>query len=186
MNKKQIALLAGASLLAVGAFVRKKIQPKLPKGAIPVGNLDPEKYVGKWYEIARFDFFFEKDVDNTTAEYTLNPNGTLNVVNRGFNYKKNQWQESTAKARFAGPTNKGMLEVSFFGPFYSPYNIIQIDGDYEYALVVGQNTDYIWFLSRTPEMPEDVINKYTLIAQSLGYDLDRLVWVEHGNREEED
>ncbi|MDO5524095.1 MAG: lipocalin family protein [Bacteroidia bacterium] len=181
MKKSHLLLLTGTTL-AVGPALLLSSSSALPKGAVPVTNLDPEKYLGKWYEIARFDFFFEKNVDNTTAHYSLNDDGSIKVVNRGYNYKKEKWQEADAKAKFISTPNVGRLKVSFFGPFYSPYNIIEIDGDYQYALVVGKNTDYIWFLSRTPEMPESIKQKYLQTAESLGYDLTRLVWVEHGNR----
>lgn len=155
----------------------------MPKGAKPVTNFDANRYLGKWYEVARFDFFFEKNMDNTTAEYSLNDDNSIRVVNRGYNYKKNEWSEAKGKAKFVGSPDVASLKVSFFGPFYAPYNVIQLDKDYRYALVVGKNTDYIWLLSRTPTMPEDIKKKYVDVARSLGYDVDKLVWVEHGNRE---
>lgn len=181
MNKRQALILAGTTLV-IGSALLLTSCGSMPKGATPVTNLNSEKYLGKWYEIARFDFFFEKNMDNTTAHYSLNDDGSIKVVNKGYNYKKGKWQEAKGKAKFVSSPNVGKLKVSFFGPFYSPYNIIDIEGDYEYALVVGKNTDYIWMLSRTPEMPEAVKEKFIQKAESLGYDLSRLIWVEHGNR----
>lgn len=181
MNKKQALILAGTTL-PIGLALLLTSCGSMPKGATPVTNLNSEKYLGKWYEIARFDFFFEKNMDNTTAHYSLNDDGSIKVVNKGYNYKKGKWQEAKGKAKFVSSPNVGQLKVSFFGPFYSSYNIIDIEGDYEYALVVGKNTDYIWMLSRTPEMPEAVKDKFIQKAESLGYDLSRLIWVEHGNR----
>lgn len=168
-------LVAGSMML----FTSCKSATSMPKGAVPVFNFSLEKYLGKWFEIARFDFRYEKDLALTTAEYSLNDDGSVKVINRGFNYKKGKWEEAKGKAKFVENESIGRLKVSFFGPFYSAYNILSIDGDYEYALIVGRNKDYIWFLSRTPEMPDEIKEKYVAIAQSLGYDLERLVWVDH-------
>lgn len=150
----------------------------MPKGAEPVTDLDLNRYLGTWYEIARFDFVHEKGLSHTTAEYSLREDGYIQVVNRGFDYHEQEWTEAEGRACPIDDPTKGRLKVSFFGPFYSAYNIIELDGDYEYALVVGKDRDYIWFLSRYPEMPEHVRLKYMSIASKLGYDLDRLVWVD--------
>lgn len=182
MNKK-ITILVTASIAAVAAFLSlTACSITMPKGAKVVTGFNADKYLGKWYEIARFDFIHEKDMDNTTAEYSYNEDGSIKVVNRGYNYKKGKWIEAIGKAKFVDETTVGKLKVSFFSVFYSGYNIVELDKDYKYALVVGKNTDYMWILSRTPEIPEDVKEKYLKTAASLGYDLDRLVWVKHGNR----
>lgn len=181
MNKKQILLLAGTTL-ALGSALFFNSCTAVPKGAEPVTDLEPEKYLGKWYEIARFDYIFERNLDNNTADYSLNDDNTIKVVNRGYNYKKNKWMDAEGVAKFVSTPNVGRLKVSFFGPFYAPYNIIEIDDDYKHALVVGKNKNYIWFLSRTPDMPEAIKEKYLKKAASLGYDVSRFIWVEHGNR----
>lgn len=183
MKNSKLFLIGGATLFlaTIGLISSYAGTPK--RKPVVVQNFDPKRYVGKWYEIARFDFFFEKNIDNTTATYTLNDDQTIKVVNRGFNYKKNKWSEAVGKAKFVSSPNEGKLKVSFFGPFYSAYNIVELDPEYRYALIVGRNKNYIWFLSRTPSMPEEVKQKYVDIAESLGYDLSRLVWVEHGNRD---
>lgn len=179
-KKTDLIWIAGVFIVAfVASFLFFPCTRK-PKGAKVVTDFDPDKYLGKWYEIARFDFKYEKEINNTTAHYTKNEDGSIKVVNRGYKYKENKWSEAVGKAKLVASPNIGRLKVSFFGPFYSPYNVVQLDGDYEYALVVGKNTDYIWFLSRTPSMPDDIINKYKRVAESLGYDLSRLVMVEHG------
>lgn len=144
-----------------------------------VSPFDKEKYLGKWYEIARFDFRFERNLNNTTAEYSLNDDGTIKVVNKGYNYVKQKNTEATGKAKFVNSPNEARLKVSFFGPFYGGYNLIAIDDDYKYALVIGKNTDYLWLLSRETTMPEDIKLSYLEKAQSLGCDLSKLVWVEH-------
>lgn len=151
----------------------------IPSGATAVKPFNSEKYLGKWYEIARLDFKYERDLNNTTANYSLNSNGSIKVVNRGYNYKKNEWKESIGKAKFVGPKDEAKLKVSFFGPFYSGYNVIAIDKDYQYALVVGKNLDYMWILSRNKEIPEDIKEDYLSQAEQIGYDVSKLIWVKH-------
>lgn len=154
----------------------------IPEGATAVSPFNAEKYLGKWYEIARIDFKFEKNLNNTTAEYSKMDNGLIKVLNQGYNYKKNNWQKAEGKARFRGAENIAELEVSFFGPFYTGYNIIGIEGDYsdcKYALVAGQNTDFLWILSREKTIPNDIKEKFLTIAKGVGYDTSRLIWVEH-------
>lgn len=159
-------------LLAGAAFA-------LPPGAKAVQEIDTARYLGKWYEIARLDFAFEKGLNNTTAEYSLETNGTIKVVNRGFDVKRNKWKKAEGRARFRTNQVNGELEVSFFGPFYSEYNIVALDPDYRYALVIGVNAKYMWILSREPTIPDDVRNEYVSVAQSIGVRTDDLVWVEH-------
>jgi apolipoprotein D and lipocalin family protein len=151
----------------------------IPKGAKAVQPFDQEKYLAKWYEVARLDFRFEKGLSNVTATYSLRPDGLINVDNKGFDTKKGVWKESVGKAKFAGPANEANLKVSFFGPFYAPYNVIAIDDNYQYALVAGKNLDYLWILSRTPTIPATVRTAYLKQAQNLGYDIHQLVWTKH-------
>ena len=153
----------------------------IPDGAQAVSPFDKDKYLGKWYEIARFDFTFEKNLNNTTATYSLNKNGTIRVDNRGYNYKSGKWQQSVGKAKFVKDSNTAMLKVSFFGPFYGGYNVIALDKDYKYAIVAGDNFDYLWILSRETVIPDEIKKEYLNIAKNVGYDLSRLIWVEHNN-----
>ncbi len=151
----------------------------IPKGAKAVGKFEKERYLGKWYEIARIDFKFEKDLNNTTANYSVNNDGSIKVHNRGFNYKTQEWQEAVGKAKFVGKDDVAMLKVSFFGPFYSGYNVIALDPDYQYALIAGQSLKYLWILSRETSIPDEVKQDYLKIAESCGYDTSSLIWVEH-------
>ena len=157
----------------------------IPKGATAVTPFDKDKYLGKWYEIARFDFRFERDLNNTTANYSINTDGSIKVVNRGYNYKTREWKEATGKAKFAGNSNVARLKVSFFGPFYAGYNVIALDKEYKYALVAGNNLKYLWILSRTQTVPENVKQNYLKIAENLGYKTSSLIWVEHDKNQEE-
>ena len=142
---------------------------------------DTEKYLGKWYEIARFDFRFERNLNNTTAEYTLNSNGTIKVLNRGYNTKSGRWDQVTGKAKFVKNDKIALLKVSFFGPFYSGYNVIALDSDYKYALISGASLKYLWILSRETTIPDDIKNDYLKIASDYGFDTKELLWIEHND-----
>jgi len=152
---------------------------KIPKKAVAVTNFDKAKYLGKWYEIARLDYKWERNLNNVTAEYSLKDDGTIKVDNRGYNVKKDKWEESIGKAKSVTKDDVGMLKVSFFGPFYSGYNVIAIDPDYKYALVAGESLKYMWILSREKTIPESVKADYLIKAQEIGYNVTDLVWVEH-------
>jgi apolipoprotein D and lipocalin family protein len=151
----------------------------IPEGLKAVSPFDKAKYLGKWYEIARLDFKFEKDLDNTTAEYSLNNNGSIKVVNRGYNTKTKEWKTAIGKAKFVKDDKVAMLKVSFFGPFYSGYNVIAIDKEYKYALIAGKNLKYLWILSRETNIPDDVKKNYLELAQRAGFKINELVWVKH-------
>lgn len=146
---------------------------------VPVSNFETSRYLGKWYEIARFDFMFEQGVSNVTAEYSLNDNGSIKVLNTGYNVAKNKWQKVTGKAKAGAEPGTGYLRVSFFGPFYSDYRILMLDDAYQYALVAGKNHKYLWILSRTPDIPDNIKTEYVRHAESLGFETGKLVWTEH-------
>ncbi len=151
----------------------------IPKGAVAVGSFDSNKYLGKWYEIARMDFRFERGLNNTTAEYSMNDDGSIKVINRGYNYSKNEWKQAVGKAKVIGKNGEAMLKVSFFGPFYAGYNVIALDSDYKYSLVAGKDLSYLWILSREKTIPADIKDSYLNIARELGFATDQLIWVEH-------
>ena len=149
----------------------KEIQAVMP--------FDAKRYLGKWYEIARMDFRFERNLNNTTAEYSLNPDGTIKVDNRGFNYNTMKWKQAIGKAKFSGARDVAKLKVSFFWPFYGAYNVIALDDTYQHALVMGKNTQYLWILSRGITIPEEIRQKYLDIGKEQGCDTSALIWVEH-------
>lgn len=151
----------------------------MPNGAVAVKPFDKEKYLGEWYEIARKDFKYERNLSNTTAEYSLNDNGTIKVDNRGYNTKKGEWTQAIGKAKFIDEDNIAKLKVSFFGPFYSGYNVIAIDDEYRYALVAGESLKYLWILSREINIPVEIKDKYLKIAEEIGYNTADLIWVKH-------
>jgi apolipoprotein D and lipocalin family protein len=176
-NKWPIFLAAGVAATAVVLSLNSCVS--IPKGARAVQPFDKNRYLGKWYEIARFDFKFEKNLSNVTATYSLNHNGSIKVDNKGYNYKKKEWKESVGKAKFVNSEDEARLKVSFFGPFYAGYNVIAIDDNYQHALVAGNNLNYLWILSRTATIPEAVKNDYLAKAKQLGYDTSELIWTKH-------
>ena len=139
-----------------------------------VNALDLDRYLGTWYEIARFDHIFERGLVQAKAHYALNDDGRITVTNSGVS--KGKPKTSIGKAKVTDTA--GLLRVSFFGPFYSDYRVMMLSGDYSYALVGSGNAKYLWILSRTPELPEDVLNQILAEAASRGYDTDKLIWVE--------
>ena len=149
----------------------------IPKDAVPVQPFDGNRYLGKWYEMARIDFTYEENLVRTTAEYSLGEAGGFKVVNRGFDTLKQEWTTANGKARFRGATNRGELEVSFFGPFYAGYNVIAVDTGYRWALVAGQSVDYLWVLSREKTIPDSIRTDYLRVATRSGFDTTRLIWV---------
>lgn len=174
MNRRNLIIIATVAVIAIFVFRKKQTTPE---GVTPVKPFDLNKYLGKWYEIARFDFRFEKNLEQTTAEYSMNDDGSVKVVNRGYNYKTKEWKQATGTAKFVDSNNEGKLKVSFFGPFYSGYNVMAIDPNYRYALVAGESLDYLWILSREKSIPDDVKQNYLNLAASVGYDTTRLIWV---------
>ncbi len=177
--KKNYWLLGGvAAALGTTLFLINS-RRTIPKGAEPVRPFNLDNYLGTWYEIARFDSSFEKHLTNTTARYSLEKDGSVRVSNRGYNSKTGKIEEAIGKAKFDGDERVGKLKVSFGGPFYSPYNILAIDDDYNYAMVAGRDLDFLWLLSRDISMPPPIRSKYLEKAKEIGFDTDQLVWVEH-------
>jgi apolipoprotein D and lipocalin family protein len=165
-----------AALAAAGIWFWQKTRVGLPKGAVPVKDFDVNRYAGLWYEIARFDYRFEKGLINVMAEYSMNEDGSIKVVNRGQDQYSGEWEQSTGKAKFVDDGQTGRLKVSFFRPFYAAYTVIGLDKDYYYALVAGNDLDYLWLLSREREMPDKVKADFLKIAAGIGYDVSRLIW----------
>jgi apolipoprotein D and lipocalin family protein len=153
----------------------------MPEKAQPVSQFDVNRYLGTWYEIARFDYRFEKDLDNAIAQYSLNADGNVNVVNSGYNVKKNKWVSANGTAKFRGEKNVAALKVSFFGPFYAGYNVVALE-EYKYALIAGKNLDYLWILSREKNIPENIKQKFISKAQEIGYDTSKLIWVKQDKK----
>ncbi len=166
-------------IFSIGTIALLNSCTSIPKNAKAVENFNVDKYLGTWYEIARFDFRFEKDLDNVSAQYSLNKKGNVVVFNSGYNYKKEEWKKATGLAKFKGDKDVATLKVSFFPPFYSGYTVVALDENYQYALVAGKNLDYLWIISRTKNIPKEVKTKFLKIADRIGYDTSKLIWIRH-------
>lgn len=151
----------------------------IPDNVFAVRPFDKSRYLGRWYEVARFDFKFEKNLNNTTANYSINSDGSIKVVNRGYDTVSNEWKEAIGKAKFVDQDSIAMLKVSFFGPFYAGYNVIAIDSEYRYSLVCGNSLEYLWILSREKTIPEDIKAKYLDLAKGFGFETEKLLWIKH-------
>lgn len=176
MNTKRKIFIAS---LIVGGIIVLNSCASIPPNATPVKGFEVNRYLGTWYEIARFDFRFEKNMDNTSAQYRLDKNGNVLVLNSGYNFEKQKWNKADGLAKFRGDKDVAALKVSFFGPFYSGYNVVALDRDYQYALIAGKNLDYMWILSRKKDIPEAIKKEYLRIAENIGFDTGKLIWVKH-------
>ena len=152
----------------------------MPKAVQPVNEFELDRYLGKWFEIARLDHSFEKGLTNVTAEYRMREDGGVSVVNSGFSAKENKWREAEGKAYFVNSESEGHLKVSFFGPFYGSYIIFELDKeDYQYSFISGPNKSYLWLLSRTPNVKAELLKRFMSKATKLGFDTQKLILVEH-------
>ena len=104
---------------------------------------------------------------------------TIRVINRGYSPEQDKWKEATGRARFVNAADEAHLKVSFFGPFYSTYAVLALDSNYQYAMISGPNTDYLWLLSRETSMPEEVRSTYLKKAKELGFDITALIYPSH-------
>ena len=136
-------------------------------------TIELNRYLGEWYEIARFDHSFERGVEQAKANYTQNADGTIKVVN--FGIKKGKPKTAIGKGKTTD--TPGLLRVSFFGPFYADYRVMLIDKDYSHALVGSGSADYLWILSRTSGLSETAKSELLAEARRRGYVTDKLIWV---------
>jgi len=154
----------------------------IPNGVKPVDQFQVERYLGKWYEIARLDHSFERGLTRVSAEYRLRDDGGVRVLNRGYSAKEGKWKEAEGRAYFVNRPDEGFLKVSFFGPFYGAYVILELDQEqYSYALVCGPDKSYLWILARTPQMDESIKKRLVARAASLGFNTQQLIFVRHDN-----
>ncbi|MCP4949274.1 MAG: lipocalin [Aestuariibacter sp.] len=152
----------------------------VPEGVTPVTGFESDRYLGTWYEIARFDHSFEEGLSRVTATYSKREDGGIRVLNKGYDAATGEWDEAEGKAYFVSDETTGHLKVSFFGPFYASYVIAELDKDnYQYSLVTGPDRSYLWILARQPTLSQDVLDELLSKAKSLGYATDEFIWVEH-------
>lgn len=172
MGRASVALLLLALVGLAGCSV------SAPKGVTAVTPFELERYLGTWYEIARLDHSFERDLDNVKAQYSLRPDGNVEVVNSGYDIKSGERNEAVGVAKFIGAQNVASLKVSFFGPFYGGYHVVELDDDYRWALVIGQSRNYLWILARDKQIPDEVRVRLLARASELGIDVSELIWID--------
>jgi apolipoprotein D and lipocalin family protein len=160
------------SLMALTFGACSKLAPQ--PGVQP---FDLNRYLGTWYEIARYDHRFERGLDSIQAQYSLREDGKIRVINRGYDTAKARWKQSEGKAKWRGDTNRGELEVSFFGPFYGDYTVLKLDTQYKVALIGSSSPKYLWILARDKVISPEIRGDYLRAAHQLGYDTTALIWV---------
>ena len=160
---KTILTMMAAAVLAGCASA-----PKVDNSV--VGAFDLKRYLGDWYEIARFDHTFERGVEEAKATYSLRADGKVEVLNSGVKEDK----PKTAKGVGKTTDTPGLLRVTFFWPFYADYRIIELAPDYSYAVVTAGSRDYFWVLSRKPTMPKEQLDGILERAKALGFEIGKL------------
>ena len=149
-----------------------------PEGVEPVNDFQLDRYLGRWYEVARLDHSFERGLDHVVAEYSLREDGGVRVINSGRSKKTGEVNEAEGRAYFVEGEDRGYLKVSFFGPFFGSYIIFDLDlEDYQYAFVAGNNTDYLWLLARTPQVSVEITQRFLDQSEALGFDTQALIYV---------
>ncbi len=142
-----------------------------------ITELNLERYLGTWYEIARFDHSFERGLQGVTATYSMRDDGKIKVVNRG-NKNRLYGKPSIAEGKAKTTNEPGKLKVSFFWIFYADYLILELDENYQWAIIGSKSDKYLWILSRTPQLERNVQNTILDKAKKRGYDTSKLIWVE--------
>lgn len=151
----------------------------MPDGVEPVEDFEAQRYLGRWYEIARLDHSFERGLESVHATYSLREDGGIKVVNRGYDTEDGEWREAVGKAYFVEDDSIAHLKVSFFGPFYGSYVVFDLDKqNYETAFVSGYNRSYLWLLARSASVSEEVREDFVRQAAALGFATEDLVWVD--------
>ncbi len=167
LMKKNLILFV---LLATGCV-------SIPDNITPVTSFQIERYLGKWYEIARLDHRFERGLTQISAEYSMRPDGGLKVLNRGYSNEKQEWSEAEGRGYFVQSPNEAYLKVSFFGPFFGSYIVFELDTlNYQYALISGPDKSYFWLLARTPTIEDNLKKKLIAKAAALGFDTTKLIF----------
>ncbi len=171
--------IGSATLLLVSLLGLNACSTALPEGVTAITPFAINRYAGQWYEIARLDHSFERGLTDVTANYRLQPDGGVEVINRGYDSSRNEWRQVTGRALFIGDANRASLKVSFFGPFYAGYHVVALDQQqYRWAMVIGPSRDYLWILARDKQLPADVRAQLLDHAHTLGIDIQKLIRVD--------
>lgn len=181
-TKRNLAIGGGLLFLAgavVGSIlVMRKFLRTIPKGVDAIEPFELRKFLGKWYVIGRTDSRFERKLKNISIEFSLNEDGSITVIRKGYDIEDGKLKERKGTAVFADKPNVGKLKVSFAGPLYTGCNILETDPEYNTALLSGEELNQLWLISRKPDMLDEIAERYLTIAESYGYNVFGLVWVE--------
>jgi lipocalin len=174
--KLKLFLIILASLIITGCGDKSKTVSTINTAAVE--KVDIERYMGRWYEIARFPNRFENDLVGVTADYSIDKKGKIKVLNSGYkNTLQGKLKKAHGKAKIPDPQKPGMLKVAFFLFFYGDYFILELDRDYQWVLVGSSTPEYLWILSRTPQIDPVIYNAIIKKAESKGYDITKLEMV---------
>ncbi|RBP44542.1 apolipoprotein D and lipocalin family protein [Roseimicrobium gellanilyticum] len=175
-----VPLHRAVSILMLGVAMVLSSCVSAPDGVTPVTGFDVKRYEGRWYEIARLDHPFERGLTNVTATYSESPDGGVLVLNRGYDPKSRKWKTADGLAKPLGDPGTGSFKVKVSSPFYASYHVIALDQKaYGYALVSGPTRDYLWILSRTPQMKPATLGELKAKAAALGFPTGELIMVSH-------
>ena len=170
MKKLLFSLTLAIALMLTGCKTYEK-----PERVTPVENFKLTQYLGTWYEIARLEHTFEKGMEAITASYSMREDGGVKVLNKGYKTADKEWSTVEGKAYFVGDNDKAFLKVSFFGPFYGSY--IVMDTDYKtYTMISGPDLSYFWILSRTPTLDKKIVSRLLAKAKDAGFDTSVLIY----------
>ncbi|MEL4179789.1 lipocalin family protein [Roseateles sp. PN1] len=184
-RSRRRALRSGALALALAGLgvLAGCMSTSPPPGVTAVQPFDLERYQGRWFEVARLDHRFERGMTDVSATYSAQTDGSVRVLNRGFDVATGQWREAVGRALFIGEPTTGSLKVSFFGPFYGGYHVAALDPDYRWALVLGPDFSYCWILSRDKVLAPAQRDAITARAKALGVETADLIWVSQARQD---
>jgi len=168
MNRSLTMTVAVVALAATGCT-------RLPEGITPVQGFELKRYLGEWHEVARLDHRFERGLTKVTATYSLNADGSVKVLNRGWDAAKGQWKVAEGRAVFIAAATEGRLKVSFFGPFYGAYTVMALDPG-RYSMICGPDRSYFWILSREPKLDPATLQGLIAQAKAQGFATEQLIY----------
>lgn len=174
--KSKVLLLLSVFLIGTVGISCQTNKNNKTMNTTTVSNLDVNRFMGSWYEIARYEHSFEKGMTHVKANYSLLPDGTIRVINSGIKNGKKKEIEGKARKK-KGSNSNSKLEVSFFLWFYSDYFVFELDDNYQYAVIGSSSDKYLWILSRTPQLPQSTINDLLIKIKKRGYDTSKLYFV---------
>jgi len=179
IRKPRLPLLIGTVALFAALGFGGCASTTPPDGVTPVTAFDVKRYQGRWYELARLDHAFERGMTNVSATYQVEPDGSVKVVNQGYDPSQQRWRDAVGKAYFVGAPTTASLKVSFFGPFYGGYHVAALGPQYEWALVIGDSVRYGWILARDRQTAPQQLQQIVRQAQAAGIDPSAWLWVTH-------